>query len=217
MIENKQHRRIGAAKAILPPLSGKRRSVVAGVSKRRFPSRRSSKDINAIPAKVFAFTADHGLRAAGVAAAIGSAAFATVMISQNSHPATLKGTGYPEVFERAFRARSHQSQFHAIIDYNITGSISKDDSGQTAQNTVPASNIDGNAASASANTNNNYVLRFVHKEAALLQNNHDFYVVRRGTILPRAGKVLSIARLGNKWILVTATRIFTEAENNSHR
>ena len=83
-----------------------------------------------------------------------------------------------------------------------------------AQITPPTLNNDVNAVSASDSTNNTYVLRFVHKEAALLQSNRGFYVARRGTMLPGAGKVLSIARYGDKWILVTAKRTFTEAGNN---
>jgi hypothetical protein len=33
-------------------------------------------------------------------------------------------------------------------------------------------------------------------------------------MLPGAGKVLSIARYGDKWILVTAKKTFAEAGNN---
>jgi hypothetical protein len=73
--------------------------------------------------------------------------------------------------------------------------------GKALQNTEPASNVDEIAASARAGTNNTYVLRFVHKKSALLQSHRGFYVVRRGTMLPGARKVLSIERLGNTWIL----------------
>ena len=83
-----------------------------------------------------------------------------------------------------------------------------------AQITPPTLNNDVNAVSASDSTNNTYVLRFVHKEAALLQSNRGFYVARRGTMLPGAGKVLSLARYGDKWILVTAKKTFAESGNN---
>jgi len=107
------------------------------------------------------------------------------MISQNSLPKMLKGTEYPEVFERSFRARPHRSEVHATnpngrpidsrtIDYNVTDSISKGDSGKAAQITPPTFNNDVSEVSASDNTNNTYVLRFVHKEAALLQSNTRF-------------------------------------------
>jgi hypothetical protein len=225
MIRNKQHRRIGSTKARLPQLGSQRRGTVTDTAGRRFSRQRSSENINAIPAKVLAYTVDHGLIAAGVAAAIGSATFATIMISQNSLPEMLKGTEYPEVFERSFRARPHRSEVHATnsngrpidyrtIDYNVTGSISKGDSGKAAQITPPTFNNDVSAVSASDSTNNTYVLRFVHKEAALLQSNRGFYVARRGTMLPGAGKVLSITRYCDKWILVTAKKTFAEARNN---
>jgi hypothetical protein len=216
MIENAQHRGIGAAKAILPPLRGRRRNTIVDVPQHWLSSLVSSEDLNASPAHVASFTADLGLTATGVAAAIASAAFAVVMISQNSDPPMLKGARYPKTLERAFRTWPRQAQRHIVnhdgqpsdhetVDYNVTGSISKSRE-QTAETTAPQSNSDWGASSA----NSNYVLRFVHKQAALLQRNRDFYVVRQGTILPSAGKVLSITRLGNKWILVTATRIFTE-------
>jgi hypothetical protein len=225
MLRNNQHKRIGTEKALSPRLGGLRRSTVASTVECRFSRRRSSEDINAFPAKVLAFTTDHGLIAAGVAAAIGSVAFATFMISQNSRPDMLKGIEYTGNFTSALRDRSHQSPVHAnnkdgqsfehrTIDYNVTGSISMDVGGKAFQNTAPVSNVAGSTASARANTNNTYVLRFVHKESALLQSDRGFYVVRRGTILPGAGKVLSIERLGDTWILVTATRIFTEVMNN---
>jgi hypothetical protein len=225
MIRNKRHGRIGAAKALLPRIDSQWWSIVSGTMARRFSKWHSSENIKVIPVKVLPFTTDHGLIAAGVAAAISSAAFATFMISQNSRPDMLKGAEYPGIFAPALRARSHQLQRQAnnpdgrpinyrTIDYNVTGSISMGDAGRAAQNTPPASNIDGSAASAGASTNNTYVLRFVHKEAALLQSDRGFYVARRGMMLPGAGKVLSIEKLGDTWILVTATRIFTEIRNN---
>jgi hypothetical protein len=164
----------------------------------------------AIPAVVLALTTDRGLAAVGIAAAIGSAVFATFMISQNSTRDMPKGVEHPGVFARALYAQSHQSQVHAnkpggrhidsrTIDYDVTGSI--------------ASNLVRSAASG-ASTNSIYLLRFVHKEAALLQSSRGFYVARQGTMLPGAGEVLSIERVGDMWVLATATRIFTEVRDN---
>jgi len=67
MIRNKQHRRIGSTKARLPQLGSQRRSTVTDTAERRFSRQRSSENINAIPAKVLAYTVDHGLIAAGAA------------------------------------------------------------------------------------------------------------------------------------------------------
>src|SRR5450759_3331822 len=148
MLRNNQHKRIGTEKALSPRLGGLRRSTVASTVECRFSRRRSSEDINAFPAKVLAFTTDHGLIAAGVAAAIGSVAFATFMISQNSRPDMLKGIEYPGNFTSALRDlrdRSHQSPVHAnnkdgqsiehrTIDYNVTGSISMGVGGKAFQN-----------------------------------------------------------------------------------
>lgn len=206
------------ANAFLPRPGSHRRSAVAGTRACRFSRWRPYGVIYAISAKVLAFTADRWLTAAGVAAATGSAAFATLMIIHNSRPDLIKEAEYPGVFTRDLRARSPQSQVSSkkpdgqptvnrAIDYNVTGSITSSNIGKAAQNGTLAPSTGGSATSTGTSKNNAYVLRFVHKEAALLQNKSGFYVVRRGTVLPGAGKVLSIEKLGDTWILVTAAFI----------
>jgi hypothetical protein len=221
MIRNNQHRRVRVARAVFPQLGSQSRNAVAGATERRFSTLSPSENSIAIPVKVFDFTTDRGLIAIGVAAAIGSMVFAIIMISQNSRPDIPKEVEHPEIFARALHYQYSQSQVHVnnrqdqlintrTIDYNVTGSIFVGSAGKSMQNTTPVSNSDGSVVFTDGSTNNTYLLRFVHKETALLQSEHGFYVARRGTILPGAGKVLSIERFGNTWTLVTATRIFTE-------
>ena len=108
-----------------------------------------------------------------------------------------------------FTCRTTQTnQKNRLVDYNATGSISKHSTENSLQNLEPMPNFSGDSASGDATKT--YILRFVHKNAALLQNEYGFYVARRGTVLPDAGKVLSIKKLGDTWILTTATRIFYE-------
>jgi hypothetical protein len=179
------------------------------VVSQRFRQRFSESDIPS-PAKAVVITTDHWLIAVGVAAAIGSAGFATITINQNTRPNVLKSAEYPKALAQALLFRSLHLQNNTnkpkgrLVDYNATGSISE----HSTENLLPMPNFSGNSASGDATKT--YVLRFVHKNAALLQNEYGFYVARRGTVLPDAGKVLSIKKLGDTWILTTTTRIFYE-------
>jgi len=177
------------------------------------------------PSKVPVLKSDHGLIVAGVVTAIGSAVFAAFMISQDNRQDMFKGDQILGVFAQALRARSHQTKFHddnqnrwpiysRTIDYNVTGSISMSSAGRSVQNTNLTPNIERNAVSTSAREYNSYILRFVHNDAALLLSAHGFYVAKQGTILPGVGKVLSIEKVNNKWVLVTATHVFTEVIDN---
>lgn len=170
-------------------------------------------------AAVLSFRSDFGLIATGIAAAVSSVAFATFMISHGSRPDTGKKGEYPGFFARGLLAKSPKSPVpinksnagpiaFRTIDYDATGSISMRDGGVAAHGISLVPTFDGSLASASASTDNSYVLRFVRGEAALLQSDRGLYAVRRGTMLPGAGRVLSITRLGKTWMLVTTTRIF---------
>lgn len=195
-------------------------STAGDTGKRRFLNWPSSADGIAPPAEMLPFTTDRWLRVLGVAAAFGSAAFATFMISQNGSQHGVRGVEHQSILVRARRARL--SGFHSYtsnsedrfavtraLDYDTTGSISIKDVRTPVKNTVPTSNIEGSAAFKSGGTSS-YRLRFVHNGGAVLQGERGFYIARRGTVLPGAGKVLSIGRLGDGWIIVTTTEVFTQ-------
>jgi hypothetical protein len=184
-------------------------------------------NIQNILARKLTFRSDYGLIATGVIAAISSVAFAIFMISEGSNPEMVKKGEIARFFARGLLAKSDKSPGsvnkpdtrpirYRTIDYDVTGSISMRGLGVTGQKNSPDSIIDGIMASVNTSTYNTYVLRFVHGETALLQSNRDFYVVRRGTMLPGAGKVLSIERRGKRWILVTPTRTFTQVMKDTH-
>jgi hypothetical protein len=147
------------------------------------------------------------------------------MISEGSNPEMVTKGEIAWFFTRGLLAKSDKSPGsvnkpdtrpirYRTIDYDVTGSISMREPGVTGQK-MPDSVIDGISTPVNANAYNTYVLRFVHGETVLLQSNRDFFVVRRGTMLPGVGKVLSIERRGKRWILVTPTRTFTQVINDA--
>ena len=225
MIRNKQYQRFGVARKLLPWLCSRSKSTVDDKVDRQLARRRSTNNMKPISTNFLRLRADHGLIAMGVSAAICSAAFATFMIIQDGHMVKPGKVEYPDVYSRAFYARPHQPKARAnnpvkrsidyrSIDYNVTGSISINDGKKTSQKTAPLSKFDRIASSAGLVSNNTYVLRFVHGESALLQNGQAFFVAKLGMMIPSFGKVLSIGKIGDRWMLVTDTRIFTEEKNN---
>lgn len=172
-----------------------------------------------VSSKADVLTVDRGLAAAGLATALGSMVFAAFMIGQNTPPARLEWLDIPRYSLAGRNSPAHfqptgsMDSFGQTMDYNVTGSISRHDIGRNAQSTWGPTG----AARSLPSTNeqvSNYILRFVHKNMALVQTGHGFYVVRRGTRLPVAGQVLSIERRGNVWLLVATRAIITETGSN---
>jgi hypothetical protein len=221
MNNNDQHERIGAAAALLSRLRRQRRATVATWAAHCFWGCCPLSDIECALARKRAFRSDYGLIATGVVAAISSLAFAIFMISEGSSPGTVKKEEIAGFFARGLLAESYnfpgsvnkfdnRSIHYRAVDDDVTGSISMRGAGVATQKKSLDSGIDEISASAKASLYNTYVLRFVHRETALLQSNRDYYIVRRGKVLPGAGKVLSIARRGKQWILMTPTRTFVQ-------
>lgn len=222
MERSKLHKRSCGSGTLVQHMPRQYRANLAGLLNHSFLGHRPSRDL-AVLAKKLTFRADHGLIALGVVAALGSVAFAVFMIGEGS---SLKKRETPRFFARGFLGTPHPSDgsanksnhkqtTYSTIDYDITGSISKRGDGVTGQKI--ASNFANNESppSADAGKNNTYVLRFIHKETALLQIHHDLYVARRGTRLPRAGRVLSVERGGNQGRVVTTTQTFTQIHDGT--
>lgn len=155
--------------------------------------------------KTLAFVVDRGLVAVGVGAAIGSAVFAGFMISYDSHPLYFAGADNQGRFGLRPLKRRHQWSIgigpaeNRRIDNSVTGSIFRGEMGATDA----ASLFDEGNAIPGGMITETYVLRFVHEGVALLQGDQGFYVARRGSTLPDAGRILSIERRGDKWVVVT--------------
>jgi hypothetical protein len=186
------------------------------IAERELLKQRSPKQRATRPAKISAQAADRRLSALGVAAAIGSLIFAASMISQSTRHAALEGGHQLGKFTRKLHTRSLQTSIRKsrffdkpAIDFDVTGSILTGSIKAAAPATAAITNIDGKAAPPSESSGS-YLLRFVYNGAALLQGGRGFYVVRRGSVLPGAGKVLSIKKIENRWILLTTTRLFEQ-------
>lgn len=173
----------------------------------------------------FALTIDHGLVAAGMAAAIGSATFAGYMIADDDNHRMSEGAEYFTLFAQPFAAGSREDEIGAgraedrPSDFNVTGSIAHqafdgpvENRGdpEAQSNSEPRSNNDQPQAAPRRIVVKGYVLRFVHKGVALVQGAQGSYAVTPGVILPEAGRVLSIERRSGRWVVVTANGLIAE-------
>lgn len=179
-------------------------SIERAVKKRPFSKWHLFEGVGAFQAKALALLADRGLIAAGIGAAIGSALFAGFMISRDNRVPAFDGGHNLGRFSQPHHIRPHQAQIGAEalesrrIDYSVTGSILRGDVGTRAQSAVALSNFDKGNTIAGGIAAKTYVLRFVHEGVALLQSARGFYVAKRGTLLPDAGRILSIERRGDR-------------------
>jgi hypothetical protein len=173
----------------------------------------------AIPGSAVAASIDQGLAAMGIAVAIGSAAFAAYMISQASSTTKIERVKFPVLLTHAPVVWPHLSQQGPTsmqrlpIDTAVASSSSRIESRVAVQSTVAS----GRISSAPHQTDlkiNSYALRFVHGGMAIVQSADGLYVTRQGTKLPDAGQVISIERLGNKWILMTDRITITETHGD---
>lgn len=152
----------------------------------------------------FALTIDHGLIAAGIAAAIGSASFAGFMIARdNSHP-VFGGIEHLMIFAQPIGgSASHQSppmdqsEGHRV-DYNVTGSID-----QAALNAISDQPRPGKVSDAKHDALKGYVLRFAAKGGMMAEGPKGSYAATPGAMLPDAGRILSIENRNGRWVVTT--------------
>ena len=184
-----------------------------GAAGGKCPTRQPSA-LAVIPARprFIAFTIDHALAAGGLAVAISSMAFAAFMIAQSSRGTRLEpsdGFAHParsqiHLAQEPFRPLNTQS-----IDYNATASIAHAEAAHGVRRPGQRPNS-AEAPPAPHHQTENYVISFVYNNMALVKSKHGFYAAKPGSLLPGAGRVRSIDRLGPKWILVTENTIIAE-------
>lgn len=139
-------------------------------------------------------TVDHGLRAAGLASAVASCAFAVVMIAHNNGP-DVPRTSYFSVFaqlrDKAVGSRGAPSATNLgeDVDPIVTGSI-QPRSGSAA-------------ADPAAATLEGFSLREVFGSTALIDSPTGLQVVRRGSTLLGAGPVTAVTRQGARVVVTT--------------
>lgn len=204
------------------------KSLFLGLGKSSVSQKESFENSFAIPVHVLAPTVDHGLAAVGVAAAIGSAVFAGYMMTHDNSRPAFGGAEHLKLFAQPLNSGWRGTPIGAgraggrQVDYNATGSIRH---GGLAAATVVESKGETAIASADGKIQvprhdmvprrdmvlDGYVVRFVHKGLAIVQGRQGSFAVAPGVTLPDAGRVLSVEKRGNRWVVVTAKGMITEA------
>ncbi|WP_139223480.1 hypothetical protein [Methylocapsa palsarum] len=164
-------------------------------------------------------SADRGLAAAGVGAAMVAASFAGYMIATESGPDSVKA-GERRILGAALaKPRDAMPDLSRTggeaepFDFDATGSIirGRDEAAVEARRDIlPAIKADG-AKSNPPGVAPSYVLRFVHKGVAIVQSGGKSYVVAPGASLPQAGRVLSIDKRAGRWVVVAEAGLIVEA------
>jgi len=181
----------------------------------------SAAQAKAASAHILALTVDHGLVAAGVAAAIGSASFAGFMVTRdNSHP-LFGGIEHLMIFAQPIGAtgglRRQEPEMAMVrsVDTDATGSIklpplrAGDDGAVSAWSGAPPDVADKpDAARAPVK---GYVLRFTRKGAMVVDGPKGSYGAAPGVVLPDRGRILSIQNRNGRWVVLTENGMIAEA------
>ncbi len=160
---------------------------------------------------VLALTVDHGLVAAGIAAAVGSASFAGFMMTRdNSHP-MFGGIEHLMIFAQPIggahsnhepTAKPHEKR---AVDYNTTGSIAQPAKHDVEHNkaTDGARPRFGAQIDPASATMKGYVLRLARKGGVSIEGPGGSYPAAPGTTLPDAGRILSLENRNGRWVVTT--------------
>ncbi len=159
----------------------------------------------AAPAPAMPAPIDHGLTAAGIVAALGSAAFAAYMIAHNASIPDDAGLAGPASLSAAppSMLQSSPENEREVFPAGIrAGSAPR-------ERIVTLPGALASTPSLAGQGKDLLLLRFVHNGMALVESADGIYAVKKGSKLPGAGRVLSIGIHRGKWVLVTGTRIIT--------
>jgi hypothetical protein len=164
---------------------------------------------------MLAFTVNHGLIAAGVTAAIGSASFAGFMLTRNNSHPLFGGIEHLMIFAQPIGgAESHrrliESNSHWSFDYNATGSIDRTEPRRAGIDGAPPR--DGDKAESPRTPIKEYVLRFARRGAVVVQGPKGNFAAAPGVMLPGAGRILSIQNRNGRWVVQTENGIIGESE-----
>ncbi len=158
----------------------------------------------AASAHIFALTVDHGLVAAGVAAAIGSAGFAGFMAARdNSHP-LFGGVEHLMIFAQPIGGSASQ-QRRLLAQASTRPS---DDDATGSINPPPVQGADNQGST--GGLGKGYVLRFTRKGAILVEGPKGSYAAAPGVVLPDKGRILSIQNRNGRWVVLTENGTITE-------
>lgn len=161
---------------------------------------------------VLALTVDHGLIAAGVAAAIGSASFAGFMMARdNSHP-LFGGVEHLMIFAQPSAGsggdrRLGLERAPRSVDYDATGSIDETPLPRSPAAATPrGEEPDGTGVAAKG-----YVLRFTHAGAVIVDGPKGSYAAAPGVVLPDVGRILAVQNRNGRWVVSTENGVIAEA------
>jgi hypothetical protein len=157
---------------------------------------------------------DQAIVAGGFVAALASAGFAGVMMTaDNSHP-SFGGIEHLMLFAQPIHgqppvaiAQGQNAGRPDDIDYSTTGSIRRKEPRL----------MDGNQAAMgppelTEPIIKSYVLQQAEAGVAVVQGRGTAYRVQAGTLLPGAGRVLSVEQRDGKWVVVTTQGIIVASK-----
>jgi len=201
---------------LLPPFASKARVYLTwskiGLARRKTPSLYSRlTDIG---------QAEYGMFFIGLTAAVASSTFAYHAISHSNLATDLSGAdriaAFPKITHRdgetgmaEIVSAPHFSPEDPNIDMT-TGSIPRNSIEQSALAPAAVRNPDSTRSNRVELHISDYVLRQVVRDRVMVSNGNRAYWVRPGSILPGAGRVLSIERRGLKWTVVTSRGIIED-------
>jgi hypothetical protein len=170
----------------------------------------ASARLKASAAHSLALTFDHGLVAAGILAAVGSASFAGFMLARdNSHP-RFGGIEHLMIFAQPIHG--HRPPLMArperrSVDYRAIGSMELPPLLSAAGGESSRSEEKADAArSALAG----YVLRFAPRGDVVVEGPKGSFAAIPGVNLPSAGRILSIQNRNGRWVVMTENGMIAE-------
>jgi hypothetical protein len=165
--------------------------------------------------------ADYGMFLIGLTAAVASTTFAYYAISNGGLPTDLSGAdrivAFPKITHRdgeTGMAKIASAPHFSPEDPNIdmtTGSIPLKSIEQSDPAPAAVRDPDSTRSNPVDLHLSDYVIRQVVRDRAMVSNGNRAYWIRPGSILPGAGRVLSIERRGVKWTVVTARGIIEDS------
>lgn len=162
-----------------------------------------------------ALTFDHGLVAAGIAAAVGSASFAGFMLAHdNSHP-MFGGIEHLMIFAQPIhghRPPLMESLERRSVDYRATGSIEPRPLSNAAGGEPSRSEEKADAARGALA---GYVLRFAPRGDVVVEGPKGSFAAVPGVNLPSAGRILSIQNRNGRWVVMTENGMIAERASSA--
>jgi hypothetical protein len=194
-----------------------RAGAVFGIALGRSARAKAALTVNAkaASAHILALTVDHGLIAAGVAAAIGSASFAGfTMTRDNSHP-LFGGVEHLMIFAQPSSGlggdrRLLLERVTRSVDYDATGSIDRTPQPRPSADVLGPARGDDIADATGARAKG-YVLRFTPKGAMVVDGAKGSYAATPGVVVPDMGRILAIQNRNGRWVVMTENGIINEA------